>query len=232
MNRRAAVILDMDGLLLDTEPIYREASRAAAAELGHAIDDALYAALVGRGVAEVEAALYAALGPQFPMSRFRERWQVHWRRIVDSDGIRLKAGVLDLLEALQAAAVPFAVATSTHAARARACLEVAGVGARLRHLLCGDQVARGKPAPDIYLAAAALLEVTPRSCVALEDSEAGVLAAAAAGMRTVLVPDLGPPTPAAAAAAWRIVPSLVEARPLVLTAMAAARAHEPAPPAR
>jgi beta-phosphoglucomutase-like phosphatase (HAD superfamily) len=79
----------------------------------------------------------------------------------------------------------------------------------------GDEVARGKPAPDIYLEAARRLQVAPGSCVALEDSEAGILAANRAGMRALLIPDWTRPSEAAAQAAFRVLNSLSEAHDLV-----------------
>jgi beta-phosphoglucomutase-like phosphatase (HAD superfamily) len=79
-------------------------------------------------------------------------------------------------------------------------------------VVTGDLIARGKPAPDIYLAAAGQLGVAPHRCVALEDSEAGIVAASAAGMVAVLVPDWVPPSAVAQRAASQVFPSLVEAR--------------------
>jgi beta-phosphoglucomutase-like phosphatase (HAD superfamily) len=72
-------------------------------------------------------------------------------------------------------------------------------------------VERGKPAPDLFLLAARRIGVPPEECLALEDSDPGVLAARAAGMRVVIVPDQKRPSPEAAAAAWRIVPDLLQA---------------------
>ena len=88
-----------------------------------------------------------------------------------------------------------------------------------------DDVERGKPSPDLYLAAAAGLGVDPAACLALEDSPPGARAAAAAGMAVLLVPDLVPPTPEAAALAAGVFPSLVEVR------QALERAWGPAPAA-
>ena len=83
--------------------------------------------------------------------------------------------------------------------------------------MTGDQVSHGKPAPDIYLEAARRLDVEPSRCVALEDSDAGILAASRAGMVALLIPDLVDPSSEAVAAAFRVLGSLHEARQLIST---------------
>ncbi len=211
----AAVIFDMDGLLLDTEPLYRLASARAASSLGYVIADDLYARLVGHAAADVEHMLRDALGAGFPMAEFRERWAVQWQHIVERDGIPAKPGARGLLADLQAAGCPIGIATSTNSARARVCLAAAGVDGFHAVLVCGDQVSRGKPAPDIYLAAARALDRPPGVCVALEDSRPGVAAAHAAGMRVLMVPDLEPPGTTERARAWHVLANLDEARALL-----------------
>ena len=111
--------------------------------------------------------------------------------------------------------VAIAVATSTESDDAAFTLRSAGLDARFRVIVTGDQVAHGKPAPDIYLEAARRLQMAPAQCVALEDSEAGIVAARRAGMVPLLIPDGVPPSPAAANAAFRVLPSLTEAQPLI-----------------
>ena len=206
-----AVIFDMDGLMIDSEPMYRAASARAAAELGYEIDDALYLSMLGRNHVDSLATLVRALGQAFPLDRFNERWPQYWHEIVDRDGVPVKPGLLALLDALEQHAVPFGVATSSNSHQAERVLEVANLRHRFEIIVTGDRIARGKPAPDIYLEAASQLGHEPTQCIALEDSDAGVLAAAAAGAATFMVPDLKSPGPEAAAAAHEVVESLDEA---------------------
>ena len=106
-----------------------------------------------------------------------------------------------------------AVATSTEAGDAAFTLRSAGLDTRFGVIVTGDEVAKGKPAPDIYLEAAKRLQIAPEACIALEDSEAGILAASRAGMVPLLVPDdARRPSNIAVDAAFRVLPTLVEAR--------------------
>jgi HAD superfamily hydrolase (TIGR01509 family) len=204
----------MDGLMIDTERPVQACCLQAAERLGVVLDVEFYErALVGRGWAECDAALLARFGTGFPLDRFKVSFGELWDAHVAAHGISTKPGLHELLTFLKGRLIPFAVATSTHRREAEFCLEKAGIRDRFSILVAGDEVERGKPEPDIYLEAASRLGVAPRQCVALEDSNAGVLAAARAGMLTLMVPD-PPRVPSgeAGAAAHAILTSLFEAR--------------------
>jgi HAD superfamily hydrolase (TIGR01509 family) len=120
-----------------------------------------------------------------------------------------------LLDLLEAAGTPVALATSTAREQTLAQLEASGLSDRFPTIATGDEVVSGKPAPDIYLLAASRLDRAPAACVALEDSEPGVEAARAAGMRVIMVPDLVAPTPRTLAMTERVCRSLDEARAFI-----------------
>jgi beta-phosphoglucomutase len=208
----SAVIFDMDGLMLDTESINRLAWQRAAEDLGYELRDEFYLSLLGRTTGDCEFLVRQLLGPEFPMDEFRVRRRRVWNAHMDGAGIEAKAGLLDLLAFLEAQRLPLAVATSSHARSADASLRSAGVRDRFGVVVTGDQVARGKPAPDIYLEAARRLGVGSADCLALEDSDNGVRAACGAGMTTVMVPDLKPASPESRARAFRVVANLHEAK--------------------
>ena len=130
-------------------------------------------------------------------------------------GIPAKPGLWNFLKVIEKRRLPAAVATSSDAGQVRMSLQAAGLNQRFSCIVTGDQVPKGKPAPDIFLEAARRLGSLPRHCLVLEDSEAGVLAATAAGMPVLLIPDLKQPSPSTAALAYRVFPSLKEATDFV-----------------
>jgi HAD superfamily hydrolase (TIGR01509 family) len=207
-----AVIFDMDGLMLDSEQMAKSAWRRALADWGLALPDDLYLQLIGRAAADTKALLLQAFGPALLVEEAYARKQRYLDEAIALNGVPLKPGLLELLDFLDAAGTPKAVASSTNRAFVLRKLGIAGVIARFDAIACGDEVANGKPAPDVFLAAAERLGVPPWRCIVLEDSDAGIRGAHAAGMIPILVPDLKPPSAEVAALAHRIFPSLVEVR--------------------
>ena len=195
MQRPRAVIFDMDGLMLDTEPLAARAWSDAAATAGIAFDSAVTPSLVGRTFGDCRTLILAHHGDSYPVDLLMAQWHVAYDAIVDREGVATKSGLVELLDWLDAQRIPMAVATSTRHARACARLARAALLDRFVAVVGGDQVERGKPAPDIFLAAAAALGAPPHDCLVLEDSPAGLEAAARAGMQVIVVPDLcSPPT--------------------------------------
>jgi beta-phosphoglucomutase-like phosphatase (HAD superfamily) len=216
MGRRTiAVILDMDGLMLDTESIYKYAWQSAAIECGYKLNDDFYLTLVGQPNSACEEALLNRFGDHFPLDVFRDRWSGLWRERVETSGIPTKPGLPELLAFLQERRLAVAVATSSDRDYVSLSLRAARLEGLFENIITGEQVTNGKPAPDIYLEAAHRLGVAPLNCLAIEDSDNGVLAATAAGMITVMVPDLKPPSPQVREAAFRVVASLIDARDVV-----------------
>src|SRR5436190_4171521 len=140
-----AVVFDMDGLMLDTEPIYKIAWQAAPAARGYALADAAYARVVGRRTEDCERDLVEQFGSEFPLDRFRARWPPLWRAEVTAHGIHQKPGLLELLGFLEAQDVAMAVATSTESDDAAFTLRAAGLDTRFPVIVTGDQVVHGKP---------------------------------------------------------------------------------------
>ena len=210
----AALILDMDGLMVDTEPLYKVAWQQASSEVGFDLNDERYAMIVGRTMAGCERVLVEQFGPTFPVERVRERRPVLWREEVERRGVQPKPGLLELLAFADTHGLHTAVATSTNAETAAFTLGCAGLAGRISTVVTGDQIAHSKPAPDIYLEAARRLGVDPAACIAIEDSEAGVLSIANAGMRGILVPHW-PASDLAQRTAYRVVDSLHDACDLI-----------------
>lgn len=186
----AAVVFDMDGLMLDTERLDRDLWQAAARRHGLDIPDALHATLVGRRIADAERTLLEHFGTGFPLAQLRAEVHAQWEAVAAA-GLPRKPGLEPLLALLEQAGIPKAVATST--ARAKALVSLGPLAARFHALACGDEVRAGKPAPDIFVLAAQRLGIAPARCLALEDSPPGVAAARAAGMPVIMIPDLVAP---------------------------------------
>ena len=193
--RPRAVILDMDGTLLDTEPLAARGGGDAASALGLELDASLPTRMIGRTSADCRALVVERHGHDYPTDRLMSGWHAAYDAIVARDGVTLKPGVAELFDWLDAEGIARAVATSTRRERALAKLGRAGLASRLDALVGGDEVVQGKPAPDIFLVAASRLGVPANACLVLEDSEAGVLGALAAGMTPIVIPDLMPPSP-------------------------------------
>jgi HAD superfamily hydrolase (TIGR01509 family) len=204
-------------LMLDTERIYHITWRTAGRELGYQFTDALLHATTGRTFPDCYRLLIDTHGPAFPLETFQGLWPVHWNRYVARNGIPQKPGLAPLLDLLEGKGVPKAVATSTTRDEAHFTLRTGQIDKYFSIVVSGDQITQGKPAPDIYLEAARRLGVDPHSCIALEDSEAGVQAGAAAGMYTIMIPDTKPPSAEVAARARHVFPTLNEVRQLIET---------------
>jgi HAD superfamily hydrolase (TIGR01509 family) len=206
-----AVVMDMDGLMLDTEGMSFVGWARTFAERGLPFGKDQFLELVGLNVPGVREKMLAWYGSEFPFDAVYARKMIHVDEIIAREGISQKPGLLAFLAAADSLGLAKAVATSTARERALYKLKKAGLEARFDAIACGDEISHGKPAPDIFLLAARLLKIPPEECLALEDSDAGVAAAQSAGMRVAVIPDVKPPSAEASAASWRILPSLTVA---------------------
>ena len=203
-----AVICDLDGLLFDSERRTRHAWQQAMRALGHELDDTFYTTLIGRKIAISEGMVAERFA--IDVDIFRQHWRTAHRALINSGPVPPRPGALALIEWLVANNLPRAIATSS--IRSDALHTLGSTAAHFPVIITGDQVVCGKPNPEIYLAAAGALGISPTACVALEDSEPGIAAAHAAGMRAMMVPDLKQPSAMTRTQAFGIYPSLVEAR--------------------
>ena len=212
-----AIVFDMDGLLFDTEALYQEAFDRAAADEGCELPSALFLSMVGKGWPMNRAQMLEHYGQAFPVDRFKDTVRRYFGVMADTR-LRLKPGVIELLDTLDDLRMPRAIATSSAHSSVQHHLAAHGLADRFHAVAAQGDYAAGKPAPDPFLKAAERLGVDARACLALEDSHAGVRSASSAGMMTIMVPDLLEPTNEIRALCTAVVPSLQEVRGLILAA--------------
>lgn len=217
-----AVVFDMDGTLLDTESVFRTIVFDVCAKLGFEMTDLVHKSIVGSSHEATQKLLVEAYGVSFPYPLFDDMCRSHMHEKVALSPVPLKPGAAELLAALGAQGVPLAVATSSRRAHAETHLGGAGILKHFDTIITRDDVSNPKPHPEPYLTAARRLGAAPRHCVAFEDSLAGVRAAHAAGMRTVMVPDLIHPTEDIKALCHAVIDSLEQARFQLVSGLGAA----------
>jgi HAD superfamily hydrolase (TIGR01509 family) len=190
MKNFKAAIFDMDGLLLDSEQLALQAFEVGCEQFGLGDQTELFMRFVGTNADKGNAEMKQALEGIIDVDKFIKKWRGIYADWVAKKSVPLKAGVKDVLIHLKSLNIPMAVATSTKTTAAEKKLNMAGIFDYFDVVIGGDQVAHSKPAPDIFLKAAADLSCTPSNCIAFEDSPNGVKSAVAAGMTVVQIPDM------------------------------------------
>lgn len=214
----AAIIFDMDGLLFDTEALYRQSFIEAAVEHGTDMAPSVFLTMVGSPWPDNRSRLLEIYGDTFPVDAYGLSVQRRFLAKADTS-LALKPGVLEILDTLDRFSIPHAIATSSGHASVRHHLAMHGLSDRFDAIVAAGDYAAGKPAPDPYLRAAERLGVEPGSCLALEDSHTGVRSAASAGTMTIMVPDLLEPTDEIRALCVHVARDLHEVRDMVLAAL-------------
>jgi HAD superfamily hydrolase (TIGR01509 family) len=201
----------MDGLLFDTEALYQQAFAEAAERGGYDVAPETIQSTIrlaigmpwvrGRGL------MLGVLGEAFPIDEYYARMTERFDALSATD-LRLKPGVRELLDRLDELDLPRGIATSSAHETVRDHLAAHQLTHRFHAVVGHGDYEHSKPAPDPFLLAAEHLGVPPALCLALEDSHNGVRSAAAAGMMTIMVPDLVPPTEEITGLCHAVVPSL------------------------
>lgn len=188
-----AVVFDMDGLLIESEALYRDSFLAASEEGGHGMKVETYQKVCGSPWDVITGTIFADYGADFPIDRFRDAWLRHLD-VMMADGVALKPGVFDMLDLLDRLGIRRAIATSSRHDSVNRHLGPHALLERFDTIVARGDYAEPKPSPMPYLTAAKRLALAPRLCLALEDSYTGVRSASSAGMMTIMVPDVAPPT--------------------------------------
>ena len=212
--RVEACVFDLDGVLVDSEPVWEEVRRAYVADHGGTWQPDTQTRLMGMSTAEWASYLHE-LGVQQTPDEIA-------RGVIDEMAARYRDGVPLMPKAVETVrrlseTVTLGLASSSPRRLIDVVLDTAGLTECFAATVSTEEVERGKPAPDGYLEAARRLGADPRGCVAVEDSSNGLRSAYAAGMHVIAVPHPRyPPAPDALALAWRVLPSLDALTPELL----------------
>ena len=179
--------------------------------MGFPLEEEVFHRCIGIPHNETSAIVLDATEGKMDVAQWAHRVHERVFRFFSEGEIKIKAGAVPLLETLKSRGLPMAVASSTHREGVMQLLTGAGLAEYFKYFSCGDEVAKSKPDPEIFLKAAGGLGIEPQECLVFEDSPAGIRAASAAGMRAVMVPDLIMPLPDFYEHIFRVCPSLVYA---------------------
>jgi HAD superfamily hydrolase (TIGR01509 family) len=210
-----AVVFDLDGLLVQTEELWDEVREALARECGGRYDADAQRAMMGMSSPEWSRYMHEELGvpglPEEISAEVVRRMEARYR-----ERVPVIDGAVEAVERI-AEGWPLGLASSSNRPLIDAVLELSGLGRYFGTTVSSEEVARGKPAPDVYLEAARRLGVAPQRCAAVEDSHSGIRSAKAATMRVVAIPNPSfPPDDEALAEADLVLGSLEELVPAVI----------------
>lgn len=180
----------MDGTVLDTEPMSFWAWQRALLDNNYPATSEMLMKHVGITSVSAMKLFKSMLGEDFPYWEIRKQVRVYRAEYIEKNGVKTKSGLTELLDFLDENGIKKVIATSTNHKEAAECLKIAGVFDRFDALIGGDEIKEGKPDPEIFLKAQALSGAEKDECIIIEDSDNGIRAAHASGMKCVFIPDM------------------------------------------
>lgn len=206
-----ALLFDMDGLLLDSERVVQESWNVAGEALGYGkVGEHIYNTL-GMNASGRKEYFNNVFGTGFPYEEFQKLSRKAFFNVADQEGIPLKPGAKELIFYAKQMGYKVGLVTSSRKEYAMDVLKKAGIFSCFDGCIFGDMVSKSKPDPEIYEKGCKMLGEEPEWCIAFEDAPAGVIAASAAGIDVIMVPDLVQPNDAIRMRTWKVLDSLDEA---------------------
>lgn len=187
---KKAVIFDMDGVIFDTEKVYLDIWIEVFEKYGYKMTKELYVNVMGTGRKNVIKTFLENFGDDLPIEKMYEEKDNQLFYIIENQGIPLKEGVKELFSMLKEKNYKIALATSAKRERVEKQIKDKWLKESFDAIVCGDDVEKGKPSPDIFLKAAKKIDVEAENCFVVEDSPAGIKAAFSGGMKGIHVEDL------------------------------------------
>lgn len=206
-----AALLDVDGTLFNTERLFAIGWQIAAHKKNVPLTMEQIISFHGKGHNANSIAFHSWFGDTadyWELRQIRKDYVNHW---IKDYGIPKKPGLMEFLDFLKQNRIRIVLATGTDRFEAQPRWEKAGIASYLAGAVCGDEVEKNKPDPEIFLKAAAIAHADPKNCIVFEDSISGLEAGKAAGCHVYMVPDMDPPTERAKEICDRIVPDLYQA---------------------
>lgn len=206
------VIFDMDGVIFDTENLFLSCWKQIAGQYGIVGMEQVYYKTIGTDARDTRRIFQEAYGHAFSYEELSAIATSAFFTSVKENGMPMKPWVRELLQYLDDKGYQIGLASSTKEVYVREQLASRDLLSFFQVIICGDMVKQSKPSPEIYLKACEAIGTLPQDAFAIEDSHNGIRAAAAAGMRAIMVPDIVPPDAEIKELAYKIFPSLAEVK--------------------
>lgn len=185
-----AVIFDMDGLMIDSESLSKICLEKVLSNNNYKYDDNFLNSTIGLNKESFKKLITDTFGNGADIEKINSEFNDEFNTLIETEGLDIKSGLMELLEYLDIHNIKKAVATSTSRNKAEYLLKKVDIFHRFDAFVCGNEVKNGKPNPEVFLKAAEKLGVSKNECIILEDSENGIKAAYAANIPVILIPDI------------------------------------------
>ena len=207
-----ALLFDMDGLMIDSERVTFEGYQHVLAKENLTMSEEKYKTLLGKPVKAVHDLFKEDYGPQYDVDQIIKDVHAYIAKRFETEGVPLKPGLVELLKYLKENNYKTIIATSSHRNRVDLIVKQAQIDQYFDDSICGDEVTKGKPNPEVFLKACQKLQVSPQDALVLEDSESGINAAYNADIKVIGIPDMKYPEEKYVKMTYKIMDNLFQVK--------------------